>query len=124
MDKQRVVDHDQLIHEFERLTTDPDGILGVLEDTLHEYGGDANFEAKRLLCGLFQVQIEDVIIAHYTCSLTIIQSLLYRIPMINARKLLSITYLRNLGHFMQCCQQRQKWRMPVETMGYSFMHLV
>ena len=62
LDKQRVVDHDQLIHEFERLTTDPDGILGVLEDTLHEHGYEenfeANFEAKRLLCALFQVQIE------------------------------------------------------------------
>ena len=59
MDKQRVVDHDQLIHEFERLTTDPDGLLGVLEDTLHDQHGDeANFEAKRLLCALFQVQIE------------------------------------------------------------------
>ena len=59
MDKQRVVDHDQLIHEFERLTTDPDGLLGMLEDTLHdEYGDEANFEAKRLLCALFQVQIE------------------------------------------------------------------
>ena len=58
MDKQRVVDHDQLIHEFERLTTDPDGLLGVLEDTLHEHGDEANFEAKRLLCTLFQVQIK------------------------------------------------------------------
>ena len=58
MDKQRLVEHDQLIHEFERLTTDQDGLLGVLEDTLHEYGDDASFEAKRLLCGLFQVQIE------------------------------------------------------------------
>ena len=75
MDKQRVVEYDQLIHEFERLTTDPDGLLGVLEDTLHEYG-DTYFEAKRFLCALFQVQIEDIIIVHYTCSLTIIQSLL------------------------------------------------
>ena len=58
LDKQRVVEHDQLIHEFERLTTDPDGLLGVLEDTLQEHGDDANFEAKRLLCGLFQVKIE------------------------------------------------------------------
>ena len=59
MDKQRVVDHDQLIHEFERLTTDPDGLLGVLEDTLYdEHGDEANFEARRLLCTLFQVQIE------------------------------------------------------------------
>ena len=124
MDKQRVVEHDQLFHEFERLTTDPDQLLGLLEDTLHEHGDEAHFESRRLLCALFQVHIEDIIIAHYICSLTIIQSLLYRIPMINARKLLSITYLRNLGHFMQCCQQRQKWRMPVEIMCYSFMHLV
>ena len=58
MDKQRVVEHDQLIHEFERLTTDQDGLLGVLEDALQEYGGEANFEAKKLLCALFQVQIE------------------------------------------------------------------
>ena len=58
MDKQRVVEHDLLIYEFERLTTDPDGLLGVLEDTLQEYGDDANFEARRLLCALFQVQIE------------------------------------------------------------------
>ena len=58
LDKQRVVEHDQLIHEFERLTTDPDGLLGVLEDTLYEHGDDANFAAKRLLCGLFQVKIK------------------------------------------------------------------
>ena len=70
-----MVEHDQLVHEFERLTTDPYGLLGVLEDTLHEHGDDANFEAKRLLCALFQVQNEDIIV-HYTCSLTIIQSLL------------------------------------------------
>ena len=53
--KQFIVEHDQLIHEFEKLTTDLDGLLGVLEDTLHEYGSEANFEAKRLLCALFQV---------------------------------------------------------------------
>ena len=58
MDKRQMLEHDQLIHEFERLTTDPDGILGVLEDALDECGDEANFEAKRLLCGLFQVQIE------------------------------------------------------------------
>ena len=57
MDKQRVVEHDQLVQEFEELTTDPDGLLGVLEDALHEYGDEASFEAKRLLCVLFQVQI-------------------------------------------------------------------
>ena len=54
LDKQRVVE--QLIHEFERLTTDPDGLLGVLEETLRdEYGYEADFEAKKLLCALFQV---------------------------------------------------------------------
>ena len=59
MDKQRVVEHDQLIHEFEELTTDPDGLLGVLEETLSdEYGDEAIFEARRLLCALFQVLIE------------------------------------------------------------------
>ena len=57
MDKQRVVEHDQLIQEFEELTTDRDGLLGVLEDALHEHGDGASFEAKRLLCVLFQVQI-------------------------------------------------------------------
>ena len=52
-------DHDQLIYEFERLTTNPDELLGVLEDALHnEYGDAANFEGKSLLCALFQVQIE------------------------------------------------------------------
>ena len=56
MDKQRVVEHDQLIQEFEELTTDQDGLLGVLKDALHEYGDEANFEAKQLLCVLFQVQ--------------------------------------------------------------------
>ena len=55
MDKQRVVEHDQLVQEFEELTTDPDGLLGVLEDTLQEYGDEASFEAKKLLCALFQV---------------------------------------------------------------------
>lgn len=57
LDKQRVVEHDQLIHEFERLTTDPDGLLGVLEETLHEHSDDTNFAAKRLLCTLFQVKL-------------------------------------------------------------------
>ena len=56
MDKQRVVGHDQLIQEFERLTTDPDGLLGVLEETLCEHCDDVTFEAKTLLCALFQVQ--------------------------------------------------------------------
>ena len=56
MDKQRVVEHDQLIQEFEELTTDTDGLLGMLEVALHEYGGGASFEAKKLLCVLFQVQ--------------------------------------------------------------------
>ena len=56
MDKQQVVKHDQLIQEFEELTTDTDGLLGVLKDALHEYGDGASFEAKRLLCVLFQVQ--------------------------------------------------------------------
>ena len=59
MHKQRMSEHDQLSHEFERLTTDQDGLLGVLEDVLHdEHGYEANLEAKRLLCALFQVQIE------------------------------------------------------------------
>ena len=58
MDKQRVVEHDQLIQEFEWLTTNTDGLLGVLEDALYEYGDQASFEAKKLLCVLFQVQIE------------------------------------------------------------------
>ena len=57
--KQRVVQHDELIQEFEFLITDSDGLLGVLEETLSEEHGDkADFEAKRMLCGLFQVQIE------------------------------------------------------------------
>lgn len=47
--------HDALIHEFERLTSDLDGLLGLLEEILHEGGGDPNFEAKKLLCVLFQV---------------------------------------------------------------------
>ena len=55
MDKQRVVEHDQLIHEFERLTTDPDGPLGVLEEALKSSDCDPHFKAKRLLCILFQV---------------------------------------------------------------------
>ena len=58
--KQQMSDHDQLIYEFERLTSDPDELLGVLEDTLYRYdecGDEADFEAKRLLCALFQVQI-------------------------------------------------------------------
>ena len=53
-----MVEHDQLIQEFEELTTDTDGLLGVLEDALHEYGDGASFEAKKLLCVLFQVQIK------------------------------------------------------------------
>ena len=56
MDKQRAVEHDELVHEFETLTTDLDGLLGVLENTLDN--DDANFEAKRVLCTLFQVSAE------------------------------------------------------------------
>ena len=62
MDTRRMPEHDQLIHEFERLTTDLDGLLGVLEDTLHEYSDDASFEAKKLLCALFQVQTKYIAI--------------------------------------------------------------
>lgn len=58
MSKQQTVRSEDLIHEFEVLTTDQDGLLGVLEDTLQEYGSGANYEAKKLLCALFQVQIE------------------------------------------------------------------
>ena len=58
MDKQRVVNHDQLVQEFEELTTDLEGLLGVLEKTLHEHIDEANFEAKRLLCILIQVRSE------------------------------------------------------------------
>ena len=50
--------HDDLIHEFKILTTDQDGLLGMLEGALRvKYGDEANFEAKKLLCTLFQVQI-------------------------------------------------------------------
>ena len=56
MDKQRAVEHDQLVHEFETLTTDFDGLLGLLENTLDN--DDATFEAKRVLCTLFQVSAE------------------------------------------------------------------
>ena len=58
MSKQQTVRSEDLIHEFEVLTTDQDGLLGVLEATLQEYGSEANFEAKKLLCALFQVLIE------------------------------------------------------------------
>ena len=57
--KQRLVEHNELSNEFEDLTTDQDGLLGMLEDTLNdECGVKANFEAKRLLCALIQVHIE------------------------------------------------------------------
>ena len=58
MSKQQTVRSEDLIHEFEVLMTDQDGLLGVLEDTLQEYGDEANYEAKKLLCALFQVLIE------------------------------------------------------------------
>ena len=57
MAKQYVVEHDRLIHEFERLTSDLDGLLGMLEDTLNEHGSNANLEAKKFLCALFQVYL-------------------------------------------------------------------
>ena len=56
MDKQRAVEHDELVHEFETLTTDPDGLFGLLENAMDNY--DPNFEAKRVLCALFQVSAE------------------------------------------------------------------
>ena len=64
MDKQWVVEHDQLIHEFERLTTDPDGLLGVLEAAQTERTIDKSYEAKRSLCILFQVRIECSCLKH------------------------------------------------------------
>ena len=55
---QRLVEHDPLIAEFGTLSNDPDGLLGVLEDTLRKHGDEHHeFEAKKLLCALFQVQI-------------------------------------------------------------------
>ena len=54
---QQMVNHDQLIQDFESLTTDIDGMLGVLEDALHEHGDAASFEARKLLCDLFQVRM-------------------------------------------------------------------
>lgn len=62
MEKQRGGDHDELIEEFEYLTTDPDGILRVLEGILGQ------FEAKRLLSVLFQVYVNqsDIILWIWT----------------------------------------------------------
>jgi len=54
--QQRVAEQDQLLHEFETLHSDIEGLLGVLENTLEN--GDAKFEAKKLLCALFQVSAE------------------------------------------------------------------
>jgi len=54
--QQQVAEQDQLLHEFETLHSDIDGLLGVLENTLEN--GDAKFEAKKLLCALFQVSAE------------------------------------------------------------------
>ena len=56
VDIQRAVEHDQLILEFEMLTSDLDGLLGLLEYTLDS--DDADFKAKRMLCTLFQVSVE------------------------------------------------------------------
>ena len=63
MAKQQWVNHDELVHEFTKLTTDHDGLLGVLENTLTgasddtlDQDVDASFQARRLLCILFQVQ--------------------------------------------------------------------
>ena len=55
---QQMVDHEQLVQEFESLTTDLDGLLGVLEDSLREHSDEAHFGSKKLLCALFQVQSE------------------------------------------------------------------
>ena len=54
--QQRVAEQDQLLHEFETLHSDIEGLLGVLQNTLEN--GDAKFEAKKLLCALFQVSTE------------------------------------------------------------------
>lgn len=53
MDKQWVAEHHEMIYDFEALTTDPDGLLGLLEDKLD--CDDAYFVAKKLICVLFQV---------------------------------------------------------------------
>ena len=47
-------DHDIVLQDFDELFSDinPDGILGVLEGCLE------SFEARRLLCEIFQVKNE------------------------------------------------------------------
>ena len=125
-----MVEHEQLIHEFERLTSDPDGLLGVLEETLSdEYGDEANFEAKRLLCALFQVQLQptsvDVIHKIYLPPAKVATRFYCRNLMIAARKQSSMQCVHSLSHSLQYSQQRQKkWRMPVEVLVCYFMHLV
>ena len=47
------MEHDQVLLDYEKLTTEQEGLLGVLEENLKS--DDACFEAKRLLCALFQV---------------------------------------------------------------------
>ena len=51
LQKMTGAEHSELIHDFEAVTTNPDGILGELEDVV-----DA-FSAKRVLSKIFQVLI-------------------------------------------------------------------
>ena len=128
MNKQRVVEHDQLVHEFETLTSDLDGLLGLLENALDNYNGDAAFEARKLLCAQFQVS--ECMSLLYTGSLYsyIMFPLLYiscRKHTTDQSKLSSIQYLLSLSHCLKYRKPRQKrWRMPVEATGCCFMHSV
>lgn len=62
MEKQCRVEHDELLQEFTRLTTDQEGLAGVLEEIMCELRSDAQHkqaahrDAKKLLCLLIQVQ--------------------------------------------------------------------
>ena len=51
LQKMTGAEHSELIHEFEAVTTNPEGILGELEDAVD------TFDAKRILSRIFQVLI-------------------------------------------------------------------
>ena len=64
-ENQLLVERDLLITEFGTLSNDPERLLGVLEDTLQKHGDEhCEFEAKKLLCALFQVQIQCLAVIH------------------------------------------------------------
>ena len=119
MGKQRAVEHTELIEEFKKLTSHPDGLLGVLEATLHEHSDDANFEAKKILGALFQVQIEYIVVINICC--TFIQNLYCMQESYDSCKKMVINAITTQLESLFEVQQTKTEEMDDASRGYGLL---